>query len=58
LEDRIRELCDKLISAEDGSPEFEIAASNLRTALSEHVKRIRAKFRDYPLTSDRRSKKE
>ena len=58
LEGQIRELCNKLINAEEGSPEFETVAANLRAALSEHVKRLRSKLRDYPIVAERRSERD
>ena len=57
LEDRIRDLCAKLIGvADESSPEFLSLSTNLRTALKEHVNRLRARLNDYPLFPERRSK--
>jgi hypothetical protein len=39
LEDRIRELCAKLIKAED--QDFESASAELKGALHEHTERLR-----------------
>jgi hypothetical protein len=54
LEDRIRDLCAKLIVAGDGKPEFESLAHELREALRKYTERIRAKLRDYPIANERR----
>jgi len=53
LEDRIRTLSKKLVEAE--GVEFERIALELRTAIREHVERIRARLAQYPLADDRRS---
>ncbi len=39
LEDRIRELCAKVVSAEDS--EFSVVMSELRSAISEQIEGIR-----------------
>jgi hypothetical protein len=40
LEDRIHELCRKLLTAQD-SPELDAIFSELRSALHEHAERLR-----------------
>lgn len=53
LEDRIRLLSEQLLQAE--GEEFERIAVELRAAINEHIERIRARLRQYPLADDRRS---
>ena len=53
LEDRIRLLSEQLLKAE--GEEFEHIAVELRAAINEHIERIRARLRQYPLADDRRS---
>jgi hypothetical protein len=55
-EDRIRELCEKLISCKNDGPEFQQLAIELRTSLAEHIERLRAKLTDYPVDNERRSR--
>jgi hypothetical protein len=54
LEDRIRYLSESLLKAE--GEEFHRLAAELRTALSEHITRIRNRFGQYPVGDDRRSR--
>lgn len=58
LEDKIRDLCEKLIRAEDKSEEFHAAAAELRASLSEHISRLRRQVADYPIARDRRSRED
>lgn len=53
LEDRIRSLSEELIKAE--GEDFHGLAAELRTALSEHIERIRGKLDNYPSSGDRRT---
>ena len=53
LEDRIRALSEKLSEAE--GERFHQLALELRTAITEHVERIRARLPRYPIVDDRRS---
>ena len=53
LEDRIRSLSEDLVKAE--GEDFHRIASELQTALSEHVERMRLKLSLYPLSGDRRT---
>jgi hypothetical protein len=55
LEDRIRLLCQRLIAAPQNTPEFELAATELRTALKNHFERMRGKLREYPIAKERRA---
>jgi hypothetical protein len=57
LEDRIRTLSEELVGADADDEEFHRLAAELRTALTEHVKRIRNRLQQYPLADDRRSSK-
>jgi signal transduction histidine kinase len=52
LEDHIRTLSEKLTKAQ--GEEFHQLALELRTAISDHVGRIRARLPRYPLADDRR----
>lgn len=54
LEDRIRELCERLIACEADGPEFQKLATELRASLAEHIERLRAKLTDYPNNNERR----
>ena len=53
LEDRIRTLSEKLLKAE--GKEFHRLAVELRTAITEHIERIRVRLAQYPVADDRRS---
>jgi hypothetical protein len=53
LEDRIRTLSELLVTAE--GDEFQRLAVELRSAISEHIERIRKRLRQYPLADDKRS---
>jgi hypothetical protein len=55
-EDRIRELCEKLITCKSDGPEFQEIALELRASLAEHIERMRAKLTDYPVDNERRSR--
>ena len=55
LEDRIRTLSEKLLQA-DGE-EFQLLAVELRSAIKEHIERMRSRLAQYPLGGDRRSQK-
>jgi hypothetical protein len=55
LEDRIEELCAKLIRAEDGSAQFSTHIVELQAALKEHTNRFRAKMGDHTFSPERRS---
>ena len=55
LEDRIRELCARFVAEEDPT-EYQALAAELRTALSEHVNRLRTKFADSTVVHERRDK--
>jgi hypothetical protein len=52
LEDHIRTLSEKLAKAQ--GEEFHQLALELRTAISDHVGRIRARLPRYPVADDRR----
>jgi hypothetical protein len=54
LEDKIRNLSEKLLEAE--GEEFHRLASELRTALTEHIERIRARMLLYPLGAHEKRK--
>ena len=41
MEDHIRNLCHKLIEADDGSEEFRTLAAELQAALSKQIAQIR-----------------
>jgi hypothetical protein len=55
MEDHIRNLCQKLVEADDTSDEFAFIAAELRASLSEHIKQIRQRLKGYPLAKERRS---
>ena len=55
MEDHIRNLCRKLIEADDGGEEFKTIALDLQTALSKHIVQMRERLQDYPLAKERRS---
>jgi hypothetical protein len=53
LKERIDALCAKVIAAPEGSEEFRAAMQELRSALNEHVERVRkliaeAREREFP----------
>ena len=50
LEDRIRTLSEKLVKAE--GKEFHRLAVELRTAITEHIERIRVRLAQYPVADD------
>ncbi len=54
LDDQIRALCQKLIDAKE-TGEYESAANELRSALHEHIARLRASLL-FPISEERRSK--
>ena len=54
MEDRIRELCAKAISAKEGA-EMEAALKELRAALSEHIQQLRKQVNAIPIPERRPS---
>jgi hypothetical protein len=48
LEDRIFRLCGQVVAAGADSSEFYALASELRSCLSEHIKRTRTRLAEYP----------
>jgi hypothetical protein len=54
LEDKIRDLCMKIVSDEDNS-EVVVTAVQLRHALQEHLKRVRARMSVFPPPVERRT---
>jgi len=54
LEDRIRELCAKLI-AKPETPDWNEILRDLKTALRQHSRRMRALMLELPLRPERRS---
>jgi hypothetical protein len=55
LEDTIQALCDKILACNDDGKEFQYLITELRAALREHVKRLRARLDQYPFAKERRS---
>ena len=55
MEDHIRNLCQKLIEADEGSDDYKAVASELQAALSKQIGQIRKRLKDYPLAKERRS---
>ena len=53
LEDRIRSLSQKLVEA-DGE-QFHLLAAELRTAITEHIERLRTRLLKYPLDDEKRN---
>jgi hypothetical protein len=54
LEDKIRDLCTKIVSDED-NPEVVATAVQLREALHEHLKCVRARMSAFPPPVERRT---
>jgi hypothetical protein len=54
LEDRIRELCAKVVSMPD-TPEWNKTLQQLTAALQEHARRMRKLVAELPMRTDRRS---
>jgi hypothetical protein len=57
MEDHIRNLCQKLIEADEDSEEYKTVASELQLALSKQIGQIRNRLKDYPVAQERRSVK-
>ena len=55
MEEHIRNLCQKLIEADDGSEEFKTIAAELQAAMSGHIGQMRKRLETYPLAKERRS---
>ncbi len=54
LEDRIRELCAKVVRMPD-TPEWNKTLQQLTAALQEHARRMRKLVAELPMRTDRRS---
>jgi hypothetical protein len=54
LEDKIRDLCTKIVSSEDNS-EVVVTIVQLRHALHEHLKCVRARMSAFPPPVERRT---
>jgi len=57
LEDRIRELCAKVVSMPD-TPEWTKTIQQLKAALQEHACRMRELVAEFPMRTERRSASE
>ncbi|MCU1296276.1 MAG: hypothetical protein JWO91_554 [Acidobacteriaceae bacterium] len=55
LEDRVRELCAKLSALRESDPELEPTIKELRTALREHIRKMRGRLVTFPSPERRRS---
>ena len=55
MDDHIRNLCQKLVQADETSEEFLSIAAELRASLSDQIKQIRQRLKGYPLAKERRS---
>jgi hypothetical protein len=53
MEDHIRNLCQRLIEADEDSEDYKTVASELQIALSRHIAEIRMRLKDYPLAPER-----
>jgi len=58
LEDRILRLCGQVVAVDADSSEFYALASELRSNLSEHIRRTRAVLAEYPASGQRRRQAE
>jgi len=58
LEDRILRLCGQVVAVDADSSEFYALASELRSNLSEHIRRTRAVLAEYPASGQRRKQAE
>ena len=54
MEDKIRRLSEQLLAAQDDQ-ELTAILAELRTALHQHVERLRARVATYPIVVERRS---
>lgn len=54
LEDRIRALCQELVESDE--EEFESVAEELRSALKEHIERLRIRLAALSTSSERRTR--
>jgi hypothetical protein len=54
LEDRIRELCAKVVTT-PGAPEWNKILQQLTAALHEHTNRMRKLIAEFPMRPERRS---
>ena len=55
MEDCIRNLCQKLIEADDGGEEFKKIAAELQAALPKQIGQMRERIKNFPLAQERRS---
>jgi len=55
MQDHIRNLCQKLIDAHEGSEEHKAVSAELQAALSRQIGEIRKRLKTYPLPKERRS---